>query len=127
MLQSQVLPYFSDLLPLVESWQTLLGSYVHKEDLVPFDEVIEVIDDFLTNMPDEKPPEMTIVLHELEEWHHWLKANLAPCLTAKLGANTTNTGSGNTDLGQSLPPKHLHDEVRSMDNPCHPAKRFKVM
>lgn len=77
-LKSQILPYFSDLLPLAELWCTLIGSYVHKEDLVPFDRVLKLLDNFLLKMPDEKPPEMTITLCGLAEQHCLLNTVLPP-------------------------------------------------
>ena len=62
-LNTQIAPYFADLLPLAELWHTLLGQYVHKEASMPFDEVLQILDDFLMKMPDsEKPPVMVNML-----------------------------------------------------------------
>lgn len=119
-LKLQILPHCSDLLPLVELWCTLLGSYICKKGLMPFDEVLKFLDDFLLKMPGKKPPEMTITLHRLVEQNCFLNTVLPPCLTSPhctTKADTTNTGQLH----------HLCDEVRSMENPPYLVKRFKAM
>ena len=119
-LDAQISLYFADLLPLAESWHVLLGHYVHKEALVPFDEVLKIFEDFLVTMPDsEKPPVMANVLHEIVKQHSVLNSILP-----------SRPATGNTDATDSkhtiLHPKCLHDEVRSMDNPHTPTKCFKA-
>ena len=120
-LSTQIAPYFADLLPLAESWRSLLGHYVHEEASVPFDEVLKVFDDFLAQMPDsEKPPAMVSTLHGL--------LNLAPPSppAAKTGTKTDTTTGANIKHN-TVYTKRLRDEVRSMGNPPVPTKRFKAV
>ena len=118
-LDAQISPYFADLLPLAESWRVLLGHYVHKEALVPFDEVLKIFDDFLATMPNsEKPPVMANTLHEIVKQHSVLNS----ILPSRPATNIDATDSKHTILH----PKRLHDEVRSTDNPRTPTKRFKA-
>jgi len=118
-LHTQISLYFTDLLPLAESWRTLLGHYVHKEVPMPFEEVFKVFDDFLAKMPDsEKPLAMASTLHKIVEQHSMLSSVLpSRPITKAVVANTKNT---------NMYPKRLHDEVRSMGNPHVPMKRFKA-
>jgi len=119
-LNTQIAPYFADLLPLAESWHALLGQYVHKEASVPFDEVLQILDDFLSKMPDsEKPPVMVNMLHKIVEQHSLLNSVL-PSRPA------TKTDATNIDHTIMYPSKCLYDEVRSMGNPHVPIKCFKV-
>ena len=53
-LDIQIAPYFTNLLPLAESWHMLLGEYVHMEAKVPFDRVPKIFDDFLAAMHSKK-------------------------------------------------------------------------
>lgn len=117
-LQSQISPYFSDLVPLAESWRQLLGSYVHQEGLVPFDVVLKLLDDFLAKMPDESDAKINLTLHELAEQQRRVHSR----------TKATDTDSED-DTGTTLetPRKRgLREEVRSMGNPPYPVKRFKA-
>ena len=118
-LDAQISPYFADSFPLAELWHMLLGHYVHKEALVPFDEVLKIFNDFLATMLDSKKPlVMANTLHEIVKQHSALNSILPSCPTTNIDA----TDSKHTILHL----KHLHDEVRSMDNPCTPTKCFKA-
>jgi len=87
---------------------------------VPFDKVLQILDDFLLKMPDsEKPPVMVNTLHKIVEQHSLLDSVL-PSRPA------TKTDATNIDHTIMYPSKHLYDEVRSMGNPRVPIKRFKV-
>ena len=118
-LHTQISLYFADLLPLAESWCTLLGHYVHKEAPVPFDEVFKIFDDFLEKMPDsEKPLMMTSTLHKIVGQHE-----LSSALPSRPVAKTSAIDTKHTNMYS----KRLRDEVRSMGNPPVPTKRFKAM
>ena len=90
-LNTQIAPYFTDLLPLAESWHMLLGQYVHKENSMPFDKVLQILDDFLSKMPDSKKPAVMVnTLHQIVKQHSLLNSVLPSCPATKTDATNTN-------------------------------------
>ena len=117
-LDIQIVPYFTDLLPLAESWYMLLGEYVHMEVKVPFDRVLKIFDDFLVTMHSEKPPAIVNTMHRIVEQHSLLNSTFS-----SHPANKTDDNSKHNTMYL----KCLRDEVSSMGNPPVHTKHFKAV
>ena len=114
LLRREISPYFSDLFDLGDNWRKLHGKAYYTDGSIEFDEVAAVLDKFITTMPDdEKSPEFETVALQLQED--------STIVTQKYSLWKPNQADGNLEM----PPKHLRDDVRSMDNAPLPYKQFK--
>ncbi|KAI5999761.1 hypothetical protein F5J12DRAFT_784540 [Pisolithus orientalis] len=77
-LDSKVLQYFQDLIPLANEWHILLGQSLLSGTAVQFSDVISLFDHFLASMPYEKPPEMTNAFQQIIAQHKVLNSSMRP-------------------------------------------------
>jgi hypothetical protein len=107
----QVSPYFRDLLPLVDQLRRVLAKNMITltTDPVTFQDVLPIFDEFLSQMPaKEKPSEMMRVVQGVRSGYATLP--LIPPLHSEQNKSSR---------------KRLSQDVRSMDDPPVPFKRFK--
>ncbi|KIO11693.1 hypothetical protein M404DRAFT_20309 [Pisolithus tinctorius Marx 270] len=116
-LDSKVLQYFQDLIPLANEWCVLLGWSLLSGTAVQFSDIISLFDRFLASMPYKKPPEMMNAFQQIIAQHKALNSSMCP------------SQENNMDVMSSaiMSSKHLCEEVRSMDSPPMPNKCFKGM
>ncbi|KAI5990036.1 hypothetical protein F5J12DRAFT_786564 [Pisolithus orientalis] len=116
-LDSEVLQYFQDLIPLANKWLILLGWSLLSGTAVQFSDVISLFDHFLASMPYEKPPEMMNAFQQIIAQHKALNSSMCPSQENDMDVMSSAIMSS----------KHLCEEVMSMDNPPIPNKYFKGM
>ncbi|KAI5999845.1 hypothetical protein F5J12DRAFT_784609 [Pisolithus orientalis] len=78
-LDSKVLQYFQDLIPLANEWHVLLGQSLLSRTAVQFSDVISLFDHFLASMPYKKPPEMMNAFQQIIAQHKVLNSSM--CLS----------------------------------------------
>ena len=114
LLRCEISPYFADLFDLADNWRKLHGKAYYTDGNIEFDEVAAILDKFITTMPDdEKSPEFETAALQLQED--------SVTVTQKYSLWKPNQADGDSEM----PPKHLRDNVRSMDNAPLPYKQFK--
>ena len=112
LLWREISPYFVDLFDFADSWRRLHSKAHYTGGSIGLNEVAAILDDFITTMPnDEKSPEFENITLQLQE------DSIAVAQTYSSWKPTHTDGE--------MPPKHLRDDVRSMDNVPLPYKRFK--
>ncbi|KAI6006705.1 hypothetical protein F5J12DRAFT_782940 [Pisolithus orientalis] len=114
-LDSEVLQYFQDLIPLANEWCILLGQSLLSRTAVQFSDIISLFDRFLASMPYEKPLEMTNAFQQIITQHKALNSSMHPSQENDMDVMSSAIMSS----------KCLCEEVRSMDNPPIPNRRFK--
>jgi len=73
-LDSQIHPYFQDLIPLARDWYLLMRS--NDEDPVRFDDVIDILDKHYNNLPKDEPsPELLFAKASLKRKQPTLDAD----------------------------------------------------
>ncbi|KAI6008903.1 hypothetical protein F5J12DRAFT_782311 [Pisolithus orientalis] len=77
-LDSEVLQYFQDLIPLANEWCILLGQSLLSRTAVQFSDVISLFDHFLASMSYKKPPEMTNAFQQIITQHKVLNSSMCP-------------------------------------------------
>ncbi|KAI6008144.1 hypothetical protein F5J12DRAFT_892156 [Pisolithus orientalis] len=77
-LDSKVLQYFQDLIPLANKWCILLGQPLLSGTAVQFSDVISLFDCFLASMPYVKPLEMTNAFQQIIAQHKALNSSMCP-------------------------------------------------
>ena len=105
-IQSEITPYFRDILPLIDKWCTLLGNCMKDgSDSSPltFDAVINILDDFLVTVLEEPHSEMKTVLKEQHSAME--KAHIVPTASKK----------------------RIHEDLQTMVNLEAVKKRFKYL
>lgn len=140
-LRNQISPYFENLFDLVNDWRKVVAKNATLHGAVTFTDVLPIFDHFLANMPlDEQPPEMTVVFQDLRIE----QTNLARALPVIIDTTSVSgcsdfessvtSESREEDLSAEDEPsellssqKRLCGDVRSMDNPRIPKKRFRRM
>ncbi|KAI6006655.1 hypothetical protein F5J12DRAFT_782901 [Pisolithus orientalis] len=80
-LDSKVLQYFQDLIPLANEWHILLGQSLLSGTAVQLSDIISLFDHFLASMPYEKPPEMMNAFQQIITQHKVLNSSM--CLSQK--------------------------------------------
>ncbi|KAI6148128.1 hypothetical protein BKA82DRAFT_4355414 [Pisolithus tinctorius] len=78
-LDSEVLQYFQDLIPLANEWHILLGWSLLSRTAVWFSDIISLFDCFLAGMPYKKPPEMMNAFQQIITQHKVLNSSM--CLS----------------------------------------------
>ncbi|KAI5988489.1 hypothetical protein F5J12DRAFT_898178 [Pisolithus orientalis] len=116
-LDSKVSQYFQDLIPLANEWCILLEWSLLSGTAVQFSDIISLFDRFLASMPYEKPLEVMNAFQQIIAQHKVLNSSM--CLSQENDMDVMSSAI--------MSSKCLCEEVRSMDNPPIPNKRFKGM
>ncbi|KAI6002562.1 hypothetical protein F5J12DRAFT_783738 [Pisolithus orientalis] len=77
-LDSELLQYFQDLIPLANEWCILLGQSLLSGTAVQFSDIISLFDCFLASMPYEKPLEMMNAFQQIIAQHKALNSSMYP-------------------------------------------------
>ena len=106
-LREEISLYFKDLFNFTMSWQKVVAKNVNKAQAMTFSNLLTIFDTALTNMPfDNKLPEMMTILQDLKCDHSSIENLKLPPITSELIITSPLLAS----------PKHLSEDVRSMDN-----------
>jgi len=94
-IQSEIAPYFHNVLPLIDKWHTLLGKCMNDNSdssSLMFEAVINILDNFLVTVLEEPHSEMKAVLKE------------------------QHSAMGKAHTVPSTSKKRIHEDLWSMDN-----------